>query len=115
MGIVADTKQLLYTISLSSVGDRIAILSRGSLICCGSFEFLRHNYGRGHQLSLVTRPTSSHPSQLMPSQEREDTDGALQGRGRRDNTVIITQLIEVITKKYIVFLFSLKVYTCRSP
>ena len=35
-------------------GDRIAILSQGSLICCGSFEFIKHQFGKGHTLTLVT-------------------------------------------------------------
>ncbi len=36
------------------VGDRIAIISQGSLICCGSFEFLKHRFGQGHRLTLLT-------------------------------------------------------------
>ena len=37
------------------VGDRIAIISQGSLLCCGSFEYLKHKYGRGHRLTLVAK------------------------------------------------------------
>ena len=36
-----------------ALGDRIAIISQGSLLCCGSFEFLKHQYGRGHHLTIV--------------------------------------------------------------
>lgn len=40
------------------VGDRIAIISKGSLLCCGSFEYLRHHFGRGHRLTLVSKVQS---------------------------------------------------------
>ena len=36
-----------------ALGDRIAIISQGSLLCYGSFEFLKHQYGRGHHLTIV--------------------------------------------------------------
>ena len=39
-------------------GDRIAIISNGSLLCCGSFEYLKHHFGRGHRLTLVTKTQS---------------------------------------------------------
>jgi len=44
------------------LGDRIAIISNGSLLCSGSFEFLRHQYGRGHRLTLVTSSQSERRS-----------------------------------------------------
>lgn len=39
-------------------GDRIAIISQGTLLCCGSFEYLRTRFGRGHELTLVTNTQS---------------------------------------------------------
>ena len=62
-------------------GDRIAILSNGSLICCGSFEFLRGHFGRGHKLTLVTlshssRQLSTYSSIPTVTMETEDTDHA---------------------------------------
>lgn len=62
---------------LFSAGDRIAIISNGSLICCGSFEFLKHRFGRGHQLTLVTgaRRKSSTASRTFTVQaDVEETD-----------------------------------------
>ena len=45
-------------------GDRIAIISRGSLLCCGSFEYLKHRFGRGNRLTLVIRSQNERkPSQ----------------------------------------------------
>lgn len=38
---------------LVDVGDRIAIISKGALLCCGSFEYLKHHFGGGHRLILV--------------------------------------------------------------
>lgn len=35
------------------LGDRIAIISKGSLICSGSFDFLKHRFGQGHHLTIV--------------------------------------------------------------
>ena len=86
------------------IGDRIAILSQGSLICCGSFEFLRHNYGRGHQLSLVTHHHSTLPSLLTASQPtpspqgEDETDEARPVPQPLDNAVLIGQLIQVLCK-----------------
>lgn len=42
------------------LGDRIAIMSNGSLKCCGSSLFLKHHYGVGYTLTLVkTVPSAS--------------------------------------------------------
>ena len=62
-------------------GDRIAIISNGSLLCCGSFEFLRRRFGRGHRLTLVTATKSErHPSNasrtITVTAEIEATDHA---------------------------------------
>lgn len=39
------------------LGDRIAIISKGSLRCCGSFDFLKHQFGRGHHLAVALKNT----------------------------------------------------------
>lgn len=42
------------------LGDRIAIMANGSLKCCGSSLFLKHQYGVGYTLTLVkSAPTVS--------------------------------------------------------
>ncbi|KAL3869286.1 hypothetical protein ACJMK2_041989, partial [Sinanodonta woodiana] len=35
------------------LGDRIAIISQGKLVCCGSSLFLKNRYGNGYYLTLV--------------------------------------------------------------
>ena len=40
------------------LGDRIAVISKGSLLCCGSFEYLKHRFSQGLRLTLVTRTES---------------------------------------------------------
>ena len=35
------------------LGDRIAIISRGKLRCCGTSLFLKTNLGSGYYLTLV--------------------------------------------------------------
>jgi ATP-binding cassette subfamily A (ABC1) protein 3 len=35
------------------LGDRIAIMAEGKLVCAGSPMFLKHKYGVGYQLTLV--------------------------------------------------------------
>ncbi len=37
------------------LGDRIAIISKGRLLCAGSFEFLKGRFGRGHYLKVVVK------------------------------------------------------------
>jgi len=34
------------------LGDRIAIMAEGSIVCCGSSSFLKNNFGGGHKLDL---------------------------------------------------------------
>lgn len=41
------------------LGDRIAIISKGNLLCTGSFEFLKGKFGRGHYLTVVMNKKSS--------------------------------------------------------
>uniref|UniRef100_A0A8C5J8G4 ATP binding cassette subfamily A member 13 n=1 Tax=Junco hyemalis TaxID=40217 RepID=A0A8C5J8G4_JUNHY len=39
------------------LSDRIAILQRGQLRCCGSPSHLRETYGQGHSLTLIKKPS----------------------------------------------------------
>ncbi|KAL2535052.1 ABC transporter A family member 1 [Abeliophyllum distichum] len=41
------------------LGDRIAIMANGSLKCCGSSLFLKHQYGVGYTLTLVKATPSA--------------------------------------------------------
>lgn len=38
------------------LGDRIAIMGGGRLLCCGSSLFLKNKYGVGYTLTLVKKP-----------------------------------------------------------
>ena len=105
--------QLIHTCMLTHThtyaGDRIAIISSGSLICCGSFEFLRRRFGQGHRLTLVTSSrshrrasTSSHTHTV--TMQSEDTDHAHPAPSRtyqpeasalEDRTKRITSFVQV--------------------
>ncbi|XP_064466837.1 phospholipid-transporting ATPase ABCA3-like [Ornithodoros turicata] len=53
----AQTGMLFATNSIDEadvVGDRVAILSKGGIRCCGSSIFLRRQYGLGYRLHLTT-------------------------------------------------------------
>ncbi|XP_057535190.1 ABC transporter A family member 1 isoform X2 [Amaranthus tricolor] len=48
------------------LGDRIAIMANGSLKCCGSSLFLKHQYGVGYTLTLVkTAPGASFAADIV--------------------------------------------------
>ncbi|KAM7505445.1 hypothetical protein LguiB_004349 [Lonicera macranthoides] len=48
------------------LGDRIAIMANGSLKCCGSSLFLKHQYGVGYTLTLVkTLPGASIAADIV--------------------------------------------------
>nr|XP_043635410.1 ABC transporter A family member 1 [Erigeron canadensis] len=48
------------------LGDRIAIMANGSLKCCGSSLFLKHQYGVGYTLTLVkTSPGASAAADIV--------------------------------------------------
>lgn len=48
------------------LGDRIAIMANGSLKCCGSTLFLKHQYGVGYTLTLVkSAPTASVAADIV--------------------------------------------------
>ncbi|KAL6133968.1 hypothetical protein ACLB2K_066201 [Fragaria x ananassa] len=49
-----------------ALGDRIAIMANGSLKCCGSSLFLKHQYGVGYTLTLVkSAPTASMAADIV--------------------------------------------------
>ena len=37
------------------LGDRIAIMGKGKLICCGSSVYLKHKFGVGYNLTIVKK------------------------------------------------------------
>ncbi|KAF5176169.1 Abc transporter a family member, partial [Thalictrum thalictroides] len=48
------------------LGDRIAIMANGSLKCCGSSLFLKHQYGVGYTLTLVkSAPSASVAADIV--------------------------------------------------
>ncbi|KAJ4840078.1 ATP-binding cassette sub- A member 1 [Turnera subulata] len=48
------------------LGDRIAIMANGSLKCCGSSLFLKHQYGVGYTLTMVkSSPAASVASDIV--------------------------------------------------
>ncbi|KAL8261643.1 hypothetical protein R6Q59_025692 [Mikania micrantha] len=48
------------------LGDRIAIMANGSLKCCGSSLYLKHQYGVGYTLTLVkTSPGASAAADIV--------------------------------------------------
>ncbi|KAL9409139.1 hypothetical protein AB3S75_047510 [Citrus x aurantiifolia] len=48
------------------LGDRIAIMANGSLKCCGSSLFLKHQYGVGYTLTLVkSSPDASAAADIV--------------------------------------------------
>ncbi|KAL3533759.1 hypothetical protein ACH5RR_007280, partial [Cinchona calisaya] len=48
------------------LGDRIAIMANGSLKCCGSSLFLKHQYGVGYTLTVVkTSPSASVAADIV--------------------------------------------------
>ena len=54
------------------LGDRIAIISRGELLCCGSYFFLKKQFGKGHKLVVaMQRSRESIPV--------DQVDGCVQG------------------------------------
>lgn len=60
-----------HMVEAEVLGDRIAIISSGTLLCAGSFEFLKHHFGRGHHLTIavadkcIPDPTSGQKGQCL--------------------------------------------------
>ena len=38
------------------LGDRIAIMSKGKILTCGSSMFLKNRFGTGYELTIVKKP-----------------------------------------------------------
>ncbi|XP_049644107.1 phospholipid-transporting ATPase ABCA3-like [Suncus etruscus] len=45
-----------YMDEANILGDRIAIMAKGTLQCCGSSNFLKHIYGPGYHIIIVKEP-----------------------------------------------------------
>ena len=74
------------------LGDRIAIISKGELLCCGSFFFLKKQFGKGHQLVVAlqrrgeevpgdhtdgqVQDVSDFVTSLIPGAKLVETNGA---------------------------------------
>ena len=58
-----------------TAGDRIAIIASGSLLCCGSFEYLRNRFGRGHHLVLVRSSAEAQPAPPITHDDCIGQDG----------------------------------------
>ena len=46
------------------LGDRIAIISNGTLKCCGSALFLKRMFGEGYHLRIVKKPAEEDTSSI---------------------------------------------------
>ena len=44
------------------LGDRVAIMASGKLVCSGSSMFLKKKYGVGYHLTLVKKPGCNVPA-----------------------------------------------------
>lgn len=51
------------------LGDRIAIISKGELITCGSFFYLKQRFGKGHILTVVRQMQSNSSLRRRHSQQ----------------------------------------------
>jgi len=47
------------------LGDRIAIMSSGKLICCGSSEFLKERFGVGYNLTILKSDNNVDSNELI--------------------------------------------------
>jgi ATP-binding cassette subfamily A (ABC1) protein 3 len=47
------------------LGDRIAIMGKGKLICCGSSVFLKSKFGVGYNLTIVKKETTDNSSPII--------------------------------------------------
>ena len=47
------------------LGDRIAIMGKGKLICCGSSVFLKNKFGIGYNLTIVKKETTDKSDQII--------------------------------------------------
>lgn len=49
-----------YMDEADTLGDRIGIMAKGKLICCGSSMFLKKKYGIGYNLSIIMQDPKKH-------------------------------------------------------
>jgi len=56
------------------LGDRIAIMAQGRLVCAGSSFFLKKQNGVGYQLTIVKRTTQAN-GMLVEEEKEDDADG----------------------------------------
>ncbi|XP_035203975.1 phospholipid-transporting ATPase ABCA7 isoform X2 [Oxyura jamaicensis] len=87
------------------LGDRIAIIARGRLRCCGSPLFLKARLGTGYYLTLVKREraepgsnTSSPPKKSSSGSERSGDTGLGSEQDSEASTVDVPQLSALIQK-----------------
>ena len=59
------------------LGDRIAIMGDGRLICCGSSLYLKNSYGVGYSLTLEKKDANHFDSEAMATLIRKHIDSAL--------------------------------------
>ena len=61
-----------FRLQADLLGDRIAIMASGRLICCGSSLFLKEKYGVGYSLTMVLLDTDAD-AQAAATQRLADT------------------------------------------
>lgn len=88
------------------VGDRIAIISKGSLLCCGSFDYLKHRFGEGHRLTLVTKVQSDRRPSVSSrtftiTAEVEEPDVAEVSADIPDNSVVADRCTDADLTEFI--------------
>ena len=52
------------------LGDRIAIMGKGKLICCGSSVFLKNKFGVGYNLTIVKKETTDDSKPIIDTIQR---------------------------------------------
>ncbi|XP_070574890.1 phospholipid-transporting ATPase ABCA3-like isoform X2 [Ptychodera flava] len=85
------------------LGDRIAIMARGNLICSGSSLFLKNKYGVGYHLVLVKQPdcnvgeVDNRIHSFVPKAELTSESGAeLSYTLPRENTSVFTSMCKYL-------------------
>eukprot|EP00045_Choanoeca_perplexa_P016896 m.234753 g.234753 ORF g.234753 m.234753 type:complete len:1739 (-) comp17391_c0_seq2:66-5282(-) len=70
------------------LGDRIAIMSSGHVVCAGSSMFLKHRYGRGYHMTVV-KSDGCQIEQVQTLIERHVPDVELEGNLGAESTFIL--------------------------
>ena len=68
------------------LGDRIAIINDGELICAGTSLFLRRKYAAGYQVILVRDPDSNPEYQ---DSEGSDSDNPVDSKSDSEENAVI--------------------------